>query len=1033
MSHRVPSMSQRVRELGRAVQNALELTRLGGGVEPARTPYTLAHTERAFRLRRYAAQPNKPRVEHPILLVPSLMVSADLFDLSPDASVVQFLSSAGIDTFLCDFGCQGEADAQRTQDDYLRAVDAAIEHVRELTGRDPHLAGHSLGGMLAYQAAARRRGEGLKSLVAFSTPVDLHQNTSLDPDLFGRAVELVRRGTLRSLHKLDALPSGAVDLAFRLISIDRALRRGAARRADNDTGEAKFGARADSRAATDELKDDLEARRSMLAQRAFAAWSGPALRKFTDELLLSNRLMQGGFLVDGRVCSLSDLNVPLLYFVAERDDIAKPRAVRAIQRAAPQIKELYEIAVSTGHVGLVIGRRAFESTWPSVVAWLRWREGAGPKPAVLLGQERKAGVGQALSELHNGIELLRDAGSSVARTVSRSVQSATRESLRLSENLRLSVARLAKIEQLTHETRISFGLTLAESAAKTPDSAWFLYDGRGQSYRDADQRVDHVVRALIACGVRPGQHVGVLMNNRPSYLSLVTALSRLGAVAVLLSPHSARASLVHALQLSPIEALVTDPDHVTDARAEYPGKLLLLGAPKEARPDVAGVVDMEAIDTARVPMPEWYRPNPGRADELAMILFTAGLDEEPRATHITNRRWAVAAYSAAAFAALSAKDTVYACTPLHHASSMLVAVGGALAGGARLALAKSFHAAQFWPEVRRYGASVVFYSGDMLRELTEAPSYRGEQHNPIRLFAGSGMRADTERRLLSRFGEARVLEYYASAEGPGILANTSTNKIGSFGKPPAGDVQVLIGAYDFHSDSLIRDGRGQCLEASDDEPGILLTRIDEEHARSRFDAQFRAPAEARAATASRASRGRESSGEDVPDADFLVRDVQRPGDLWYFTGDVMRRDPQGDHWPLDRASDVIHTSLGLAFTRPIEDVLYELPDVRIAVVAASREARGKQRPEATLVMATRAETRGAVRGQGYEQLADLLTRAVVLHLSPHERPHSVRCVDHVPMTDGNRPRKRALRAEQAARTQASYRYDAKRGRYVRER
>jgi putative long chain acyl-CoA synthase len=984
-------MSQRVRELGRAVQNALELTRVGGGAEPARTPYALPHAERAFRLRRYAAQPNKPHVEHPLLLVPSLMVSADLFDLSPDASAVQFLASSGIDTFLCDFGCQDQPDAQRTQDDYLRAIDAAIEHVRELTGKDPHLAGHSLGGMLAYQAAARRRGEGLKSLIAFSTPVDLHQNTRLDPDLFGRAIELVRRGTLRSLHKLDALPSSAVDLAFRVISIDRALRRTPTRRADNDT--------------LDELKDDLEARRSMLTQRAFAAWSGPALRKFTDELLLSNRLMQGGFLVDGRVCALSDLNLPLLYFVAERDDVAKPRAVRAIQRAAPQIKDLYEVAVSTGHVGLVIGRRAFEITWPSVVAWLRWREGAGPKPAILLGQERKVGVGHALSELSDGIELLRDAGSSVARTVSRGVQSATRESLRLSENLRLSVARLAKIEQLTKDTRISFGLTLAESAQKNPDGAWFLYDGRGQSYRDADRRVDHVVRALIACGVRPGQHVGVLMNNRPSYLSLVTALSRLGAVSVLLSPHSERASLAHALALSPIEALVVDPDHVVSAREDFQGKLLLLGAPKGPRPHVSSVIDMEAIDTARITLPEWFRPNPGRADELAMILFTAGLDESPRATHITNRRWAVAAYSAAAFAALSAKDTVYACTPLHHASSMLVAVGGALVGGARLALAKAFEPTQFWPEVRRYGASVVFYSGDMLRELADAPSYRGEQHNPIRLFAGSGMRADTERRLLARFGDAKVLEYYASAEGPGLLANTSAHKVGAFGKPPPGDVQVLIGAYDFAEGSLLRDGRGICLEASDDEPGILLTRIDENDARSRFD---------RSSDNTRASEG-------------LVYDVQKPGDLWYFTGDVMRRDPQGDHWPLDRAGDVIHTKHGLAFTRPIEDVLYELPDVRSAVVFASRDARGQQSPEAVLVMGS------AAAGARSEQLADLLTRAVVLHLSPHERPLQVRCVDEVAMTDGNRPFKAALRAAQTSRSRATYRYDERRARYVPER
>jgi putative long chain acyl-CoA synthase len=358
---------------------------------------------------------------------------------------------------------------------------------------------------------------------------------------------------------------------------------------------------------------------------------------------------------------------------------------------------------------------------------------------------------------------------------------------------------------------------------------------------------------------------------------------------------------------------------------------------------------------------------------------------------------------------------------------MLVAVGGALAGGARLALAKTFDPAQFWPEVRRYGVSVVFYSGDMLRELTEAPSYRGEQHNPIRLFAGCGMRADTERRLLARFGAAKVLEYYASAEGPGLLANTSAHKIGAFGKPPVGDVQVLIGAYDFREDTLLRDGRGLCLEASDDEPGILLTRIDEAHARSRFDGL---------PDNSGLGAAPHTLLDDSPEDAFLVRDVQKPGDVWFFTGDVMRRDPQGDHWPLDRANDVIHTGAGLAFTRPIEDVLYELPDVRIAVVSASRAPRGKQRPEATLVL--------SAASKRHEQLADLLTRAVMLHLSPHERPYNVRCVDEVPLTDGNRPKKSALRegveARGSAREQntavparAVYRYDAKRARYVYER
>src|SRR5690606_34354677 len=110
----------------------------------------------------------------------------------------------------------------------------------------------------------------------------------------------------------------------------------------------------------------------------------------------------------------------------------------------------------------------------------------------------------------------------------------TRSSLSLAENVRYQVARLAKLERLTPDTRVSIGLCLAEQAQRNPDATWFLYEGRGQTYAEANRRADHVVRALIACGVLPGQRVGVLMHNRPSYLSLVSALSRLGAVAVLL-------------------------------------------------------------------------------------------------------------------------------------------------------------------------------------------------------------------------------------------------------------------------------------------------------------------------------------------------------------------------------------------------------------------------------------------------------------------------------------------------------------------
>ena len=138
---------------------------------------------------------------------------------------------------------------------------------------------------------------------------------------------------------------------------------------------------------------------------------------------------------------------------------------------------------------------------------------------------------------------------------------------------------------------------------------------------------------------------------------------------------------------------------------------------------------MERIDPDRVELPAWYRPNPGRASDLAFVLFT-GEGERTRANRITNGRWALSAFATASAAALSAADTVYAVTPIHHPSGLLMSIGGAIAGGARLAIARDFDPATFWEEVRRYGVTVASYTWTMLRELVERAAGPGRAPPP---------------------------------------------------------------------------------------------------------------------------------------------------------------------------------------------------------------------------------------------------------------------------------------------------------------
>ena len=61
-------------------------------------------------------------------------------------------------------------------------------------------------------------------------------------------------------------------------------------------------------------------------------------------------------------------------------------------------------------------------------------------------------------------------------------------------------------------------------------------------------------------------------------------------------------------------------------------------------------------------------------------------------------------------------------------------------------------AAEFWQQVRRYGATVAFYAGEIPRKLLTAAPATDDRDHPLRLLAGSGMRADLWRDLQERFG-----------------------------------------------------------------------------------------------------------------------------------------------------------------------------------------------------------------------------------------------------------------------------------------
>jgi putative long chain acyl-CoA synthase len=957
--------------LTKGAQNALEIARVGRLSPEVHAPYTVVRRERMYKLRRYRTTGADKTLDFPLLLIPPLMVTPEIYDIDPPISAVRMLEAEGLDVWVVDFGIpeKEEGGLARTLDDHVRAVNQAIEHVRSATGHDLHLAGYSQGGMFCYQVAAYRRGAGIKSLITFGAPVDLHRNLALRDELATRVIDSLSGATRSMLQAMEGLPGAFSSIGFRVLSARKELK-----------AMVDFVANLHDREAL--MRG--ESSRRFLHGEGFVYWPGPALRTFFEEFVVDNRLSQGGFVVDGRSLTLADIECPILYFYGERDEFARGPSVQAIREAAPNAT-CYELPLRTGHFGLVVGSVAMKHTWPTVVQWMRWQEAKGARPAALrdgasapTATLRPSMIEDVLEANFEDVEynaqLLFDTAKGTANVLKRSLGSVSHTLTAMFDNVRYQLPRLSRLERIRPDTRISVGRELSEQAEKIGDQTFFLWQGRAHSYADANQRVDNIARGLISCGVEQGTRVGVLMNARPTYLSLVAAVSRLGAVAVLISPEGERVSLEQALALGEVEQLVSDPDHMQIARNTFAGPVLVLGGGGKDRTLIEGVVDMERIDPDAVQLPAGFTPNPGRAGDLALILFTAGKDEKPRAARITNRRWAVAAYGAAAASTLTSKDTVYSCMPLHHAAGMLVAVGGALVGGARLALSDGFKQDVFWTEVRRYGATVVFYAGEMCRPLVDAPPVLGEELNPVRLFAGSGMRVDVWRRLEERF-DTGVLEFYATTEGNAVLANVSDEKLGSLGRPLPGTSELMLAAYDFEADDFVKSPDGKYVRCFAGQPGMLIARID-----------------AGNAWASLEREERESSRR-------VLRNVHDHGDAWFVTGDVLRVDEDGDYWFVDRAADMIRTPKGPVSSASVEDVLYDLGEVKQAVAYGVRvPGLSHELPVVSLVVR-----------DDYQLDASTLARQLESRLDVNARPRFVRREEALPMSVGYRPLKQPLR------------------------
>ncbi len=431
-------------------------------------------------------------------------------------------------------------------------------------------------------------------------------------------------------------------------------------------------------------------------------------------------------------------------------------------------------------------------------------------------------------------------------------------------------------------------------AAAGPRRPAVLDGDRVQSYGELDERSNRLAQALLARGLSPGDHIGLLLGNRLEYCEAAAGIAKAGMVMVPLNPRMTAAEAGYVLGHSQSRALILDDALAAVAADAVPATVLSIGGESLGPSYEAALADVARADDPRVPVRE--------LDPFA-VAYTSGTTGKPKGVVISHRSRSLTFLASALEWGLGTGRTSVAVAPMYHGAGFAFGYAPVYTGGTVVML-RSWDPQELLALVERHRAQSVFLvptHAQMLRALGDDVIAKADLASLDTLyFNAAALPVALKEWVLDAFPETGVHELYGSTEG-GIITDLrpvdARRKAGTVG-------------HAWHATEIrVVDDSGR--EVAPGEPGELFSRSP-----YLMNGYLHDPEATAACT--------------TPDG-FLT------------CGDIAIRDDEGYISIVDRKKDMIISGGVNVYPRDVEEAVMTHPAVReVAVVGLPHETWGEQ-------------------------------------------------------------------------------------------